>query len=124
MKHCGLRDLKRPQPGMRPEPLEEVSEPQAGIWRHMGVGYELVVNPVVPQISEQLVKFFSLPVEYISPAPSMFFLAPVVESLAVSSPVPVVENYCTKASKKLIASAYFGASCTSASNIKSSCKNC
>ena len=60
-KHVGLRAQK--------PPLEEVSQPQAGIRRHTGVGYELVLNPVVPQMAEQLVEVFSLPVEFISPAP-------------------------------------------------------
>ena len=30
VKHYGLRDLKRPQPGMRPEPLEEVPSRRQG----------------------------------------------------------------------------------------------
>ena len=53
-----LRRQYRPPPGKRPEPLEEVSEPQAGIRRHTGVGFELVLNPVVPQMAEQLVEVF------------------------------------------------------------------
>ena len=55
-----VHDMYRPPPGRRPEPLEEVSEPQAGIGRHTGVCYELVLNPVVPQMAEQLVEV-SLP---------------------------------------------------------------
>ena len=51
-------------------------------------------QPVVPQVAEQLVEVFSLPVEFISPAPAVWSSAPVVESIThvpASSPVPVVE---------------------------------
>ena len=98
------RGQSTPHPGKRPEPLEEVSEPQAGIRRHAGVGYELVLDLVVPQMVEQLVDVFAMPalaVEYISPAPAVSrSSAPVVESFApapavFSSPVPVVEYSCT-----------------------------
>ena len=70
--------------------MRPVSEPQAGIWRHTGVDYKLVLNSVVPQMAEQLVEVFLLLVECKSPAPAMFSPAPV--SIAVSSPVPVVEK--------------------------------
>ena len=95
-----LRRQNRPPPGRRLEPLEEVSEPQAGIGRHTGVFYELVLNPVVPQMAEQLVNV-SLPalaVEYISPAPAVSQASsPVVEYIApvpavVHAPTPVVET--------------------------------
>ena len=42
VKHDGLRARKRPLPGTRPEPPEEVSETQAGVRRHTGVGFELM----------------------------------------------------------------------------------
>ena len=44
-----------------PAPLVEV-RPQAGIRRHTGVGYELVLDPVVPQMAEKLVEVFDIPV--------------------------------------------------------------
>ena len=47
------RRLKPPLLGKRPEPLEEVSEPQAGIRRHLWVGFELVLDPVVPQLARE-----------------------------------------------------------------------
>ena len=53
----GLRAQKRPHPGMRPELLEEVSEPQAGIRRHTG-RLRASAQPVVPQMAEQLVEVF------------------------------------------------------------------
>ena len=95
-KHDGLRAQERPHPGKRPEALEEVSEPQSAIRRHTGIGYELVLNPVVPQMAEQLVEVFSLPVEYISPLPAVSWSSAPVESIThvsavVSSPLPVVE---------------------------------
>ena len=77
-----------------------MSEPQAGIGRHTGIGYELVLNPVVPQMAEQLVDV-SLPllaVEYISLALAVFQASsPVVEHHApapavIPAPAPVVEN--------------------------------
>ena len=68
-EHVGLRAQKPPLPGKRPEPLEEVSEPQ--------------------------VEVFSLLAEFFSPAPAVSWsLAPVVESVThvpASSPVPVVD---------------------------------
>ena len=95
-----LRRQNRPPPKRRPEPLEEVSEPQAGIGRHMGVGYELVRNPVVPQMAEQLVEvsLLALAVKYISPAPAVSQASsPVVEYVApvpavLHAPTPVVET--------------------------------
>ena len=112
-----LRRQNRPPPEKRPEPLEEVSEPQAGIGRHTGVGFELVLNPVVPQMAGQLaeVSLPALAVEYISPAPrsvsklprqwwstmnprlvGISVIAPVVEYFApapsvVLAPTPVVK---------------------------------
>ena len=84
------RRQNRPPPGKRSEPLEEVSEPQVGIRRYTGVGFELVLNPVVSQMAEQLVDV-SLPalaVEYISPASAVFQAStPVVEYIA---PTPAV----------------------------------
>ena len=93
------RGQNTPHPGKRPEPLEEVSEPQVGIRRHAEVGFEFVLNPVVPQMAEQLVEVCSTPalaVEYISPAPAVLSPAPVVCSLAPASavfqaPAPLVE---------------------------------
>ena len=52
-QHEALRRQTVPPPGKRPEPLEEVSEPQAGIRRHTGVGFELVLDPVVPQLARE-----------------------------------------------------------------------
>ena len=46
-KHDGPRAQNRPLPGMRPAPIQE-PRPQVGIQRHTGIGYELVLNPVVP----------------------------------------------------------------------------
>ena len=95
-----LRRQNRPPPRKRPESLEEVSEPQAGIRRHTGVGFELVLNPVVPQMAEQLVEV-SLPalaVEYTSPASAVFQASsPVVEHIVPVTAVfqastPVVEH--------------------------------
>ena len=63
-----------------------------------GVGYELVLNPVVPQMAEQLVEV-SLPVEYISLARAVFQASsPVVEhyapaSAVIPAPAPVVECF-------------------------------
>ena len=56
------RGQNTPHPEKRLEPLEEVSEAQAGIRRLTGVGYELVLDPVVPQMAEQLVEVFDNPV--------------------------------------------------------------
>ena len=58
-KHDGLREQKRPHPGK----AAGGSEPQAGIRRHTGVGYELVLNAAVPQMAEQLVEVLTLPVD-------------------------------------------------------------
>ena len=65
-----------------------------------GIGYELVLNTVVPQMAEQLVEvsLLALAVEYISPAPAVFQASsPVVEHHApapavIPAPSPVVEN--------------------------------
>ena len=51
--HGALRGQKTASSGMRPEPLGEVSEPQAGIRRHTGVGFELVLDSVVPQLARE-----------------------------------------------------------------------
>ena len=109
------RGQNTPHLGKRPEPFEEVSEPQAGIRRHTGVGYELVLDPVVPQMVEHLVEVFSLPAlaracrvsfvsaprqqcpdrpaqvfECFSPAPAVFqALVPTVEYPA---PAPAVSE--------------------------------
>ena len=96
--------------GERPAPLLEVLS-QRQPERHTGVGFELVLDPVVPQMAEQLVEVVDLPVQggvglrgglqgpgpgqgltvqvgYISPAPAVFLSpAPVVE---YSSPVMAV----------------------------------
>ena len=48
-----LRRQTAPSPGKRPEPLVEVSEPQAGIRRHTVVGFEPVLVPVVPQLARE-----------------------------------------------------------------------
>ena len=52
-QHEALQRQTVPPPGKRPEPLEEVSEPQAGIRRHTGVGFELVLDSVVPQLGRE-----------------------------------------------------------------------
>ena len=52
-QHEASRRQKAPPPEKRPEPLEKVSEPQAGIRRHTGVGFELVLDPVVPQLGRE-----------------------------------------------------------------------
>ena len=41
-----------PHPGKRPEPLEGGVRAASGDQRHAGVGYELVLDPVVPQMVE------------------------------------------------------------------------
>ena len=98
-EHHALRGQTRPLPGMRPAPVQE-PRPQVGIQRHRVIGYELVLNPVVPQMAEQLVEV-SLPalaVEYISPAPAVFQASsPAAEHHALApavipAPAPVVEN--------------------------------
>ena len=81
--HDAPRRQKLPPRGTRPAPLVEV-RPQAETRAHAGIGCELVLNPVVPQMAEQLVEVFSLPalvVEYISTAPEVLPPAPVVESI-------------------------------------------
>ena len=96
----------RPLSGMRPAPVQE-----EGIQRHTGIGYELVLDPVVPQMVVQLVEVVgpvpavfqasSPAVEYFAPAPAVFQTSsPVVEFFA---PAPAVTNvcggvYCTGAS--------------------------
>ena len=50
------------------------SEPQAGIMRHTGVGYERVLNAVVPQMAEPLVEVLTVACGYISPAPALFLV--------------------------------------------------
>ena len=94
---------------------------------HTGIGYELVLHPVVPQMDEQLVEV-SLPalaVEYISPAPAVSQASsPVVEFFApvpamLHAPTPVVETNCTCASSVPVASARCGVSFTCASFVRS-----
>ena len=98
---------------MRPEPLEEVSEPQAGIGRHTVVGYELVLNPWCRRWLNSWWKFRCLRslwstshqrplcpklprVEFIAPVPAVFQAPPVLEYIApapaiVQAPTPGVE---------------------------------
>ena len=87
-------DLTR---GERQAPLLEV-RPQGLPERHTGVGFELVLDPVVPQMAEQLVEVVapalavfqasSPAVEYFAPAPAVFQASsPVVEHIA---PAPAV----------------------------------
>ena len=71
---------------------------------HTGVGFELVLDPVVPQLAEQLVEVFapapavfqvcqasSLVVKYIAPVPAVVeYIAPA--PAVVQAPSPVVEN--------------------------------
>ena len=113
------RGQNTPHPGERPAPLLEV-RPQGQPERHTEVGFELVLDPVVPQMAEKLVEVVDVPaqggfglrgglqgpgpgqglpvqVEYISPAPAVFLSStPLVEHVApapavISSPEPVVE---------------------------------
>ena len=91
-----------------------------GTRRHAGIGYELVLNPV---LAEQLVEVFSLPalaVEYISPASAVLSPAPVVESIApaqavISSPAPILVS-CS--------CAYCGVSCSRASGVRIAGASC
>ena len=55
-EHHALRGTDATSPVMRP---------QEGIQRHTGVGFGLVLDPVVPQIAEQLV-------EVVAPVPAVF----------------------------------------------------
>ena len=80
-----------PHPWERPAPLLEV-RPQGLLERHTGVGFELELDPVVPQMAEQLV-------QVVAPAPAVFQASsPVVEYIApalavVQAPSPVVEHF-------------------------------
>ena len=103
--------------GVRRDLSQRAPRPQVGIQRHTGVGFELVLDPVVPQMAEQLVEVVapvpapavfhasSSVVEYIAPAPAVLQApTPVVEYVApapsvvqapslvvqYSSPVPAV----------------------------------
>ena len=84
--------------------------PQGQLERHTGLGFEVVLDPVVPQMVEQLIEVdfpvqggghgqgTTVQVEYISPAPGFRLPAPVVESIAPApavfqSPEPVVEYF-------------------------------
>ena len=75
----------------RPAPVQE-PRPQDGIQRHTGVGFELVLDPVVPQMAEQLVEVFA-------PAPAVFQASSsVVEHIAsapavIQAPPPVVKFF-------------------------------
>ena len=119
------RGQNTPHPGERPAPLLELrlEEPE----RQTGVGFELELEPVVPQMAEKLVEVLNVPaqggfglrgglhgpgpgqglpvqVEYISPAPAVFLSStPSVEYLApvpavIPSPEPVVESVAPGAS--------------------------
>ena len=64
-----------------------------GIQRHTGIGYEQVLNPVVPQMAEQLVEvsFPALAVEYISPTPAVVETIEPAQAVFRSQP-PVVKS--------------------------------
>ena len=106
-EHHALRGQARPLPVMR-QALVQEPRPQEGFQRHTGVGFELVLDPVVSQMAEQLVEVVapapavfqasSPVVEYIATAPSVFHVSTlVVEHTApapavLQAPAPVVEN--------------------------------
>ena len=84
------RRQNRPPPGTRPAPVQE-PRPQEGIQRYTGVGFELVLDPVVPQMVQLVEVVRPVPavfqasspvVEYFSPAPAVFQALPVVDYVA------------------------------------------
>ena len=96
-EHHAPRGQTRPLLGVRPAPVQEPRS-QEGIQRHTGVGFELVLDPVVPQMAEQLLKVVapaaavfqasSPAVEYFAPAPAVFQASsPVAAVFQASSSV-------------------------------------
>ena len=57
-----VRGQNTPHPGERPAPLMVVRL-EGQLERHTGVGFELVRDPVVPQMAEQLVEVFDVPAQ-------------------------------------------------------------
>ena len=91
-EHHALRGQTRPLPVTR-QALVQEPRPQEGFQRHTGVGFELVLDPVVSQMAEQLL-------EVVAPAPAVFQASsPAVEFFApapvVQAPTPVVEYIAT-----------------------------